>query len=280
MSYSYPLSLPSDNPLVTVTHPTSTLWVIELHNGADSRLTDVLLLRGIIPALDTVEKHWRENWRAGKAKKDEGLCKGLDYDNAIKDPSFGTNFFPSMHRLTYPIYNPMIERLLALPIPTIAAVNGHAFAGGMALAMACDYRVMTDGSKRNAWISMNEIQFGATLPLSLAAILKAKAPNPQILRKIILEGHRFTPKEALEVGLVDRIIPGTTEDIIAEAQSLADSLSTLPTQGAWGLNRIVIIGDVLCRSSSGLMFDFPIYAISRASNFLGPVAYECILAGQ
>ncbi|KAL7279063.1 hypothetical protein ACG7TL_006899 [Trametes sanguinea] len=263
MSYEYPVSLPNGNPLVTVTHPTPSLWVLELHNGADSRLTDVLLLRGIIPALDTVEKHWRENWRAGKAKKDENMCKGaliivgnrkqdkffsngLDYDNAIKDPSFGTNFFPK-------IYNPMLQRLLSLPIPTIAAVNGHAFAGGMVLAMACDYRVMTDGSKRNAWICMNEIHFGATLPLSLAAVLKAKAPNPQILRKIILEGHRFTPKEALTAGLVDRIVPGNTETIIAEAQALAESLHSLPTKGAWGLNRREMYREVVESLSKDIM---------------------------
>ena len=42
-------------------------------------------------------------------------------------------------------------------VPVIAAINGHSFAGGMILAMACDYRVMTDGSKRNAWMSMNEV---------------------------------------------------------------------------------------------------------------------------
>jgi hypothetical protein len=42
-------------------------------------------------------------------------------------------------------------------VPTIAAINGHAFAGGFMLSMACDYRVMTDGAKRRAWLSMNEV---------------------------------------------------------------------------------------------------------------------------
>ncbi|KAI0370350.1 ClpP/crotonase [Pilatotrama ljubarskyi] len=252
---SYPLSLPSGNPLITLTHPTPALWVIELHNGADSRLTDVLIMKGLKPALDAVERHWRENWRAGQAQKDENLCKGaliivgnrkqdkffsngLDWANATKDPSFNTNFFPV-------VFNPLIHRLLTFPIPVIAAVNGHAFAGGMVLAMTCDYRVMTDGSKRNAWLCMNEIHFGATLPLSLAAVLKAKAPNPQVLRKIVLEGHRFTPQEALSVGLVDRIVTGNTESVLAEAQSLAESVSSLPKTGAWGLNRREIYREVV-----------------------------------
>ena len=42
-------------------------------------------------------------------------------------------------------------------VPVVAVINGHGFAGGMVLAMACDYRVMTDGSKRNAWLCMNEV---------------------------------------------------------------------------------------------------------------------------
>jgi enoyl-CoA hydratase/carnithine racemase len=44
------------------------------------------------------------------------------------------------------------------PVPTIAAINGHCFAGAFILALTCDYRVMTDGSKRNAWLCMNEVR--------------------------------------------------------------------------------------------------------------------------
>ncbi|KAH9856516.1 ClpP/crotonase [Lenzites betulinus] len=252
---SYPAHFPITNPLVTVTHPTPALWVLEMHNGADTRLTDVFILQAFKPALDVVEKHWRENWRAGQAKKDESLCKGalvivgnrkqdkffsngLDFAGASRDPNFQTNFFPV-------VYNPMIARLLAFPIPTIAAINGHAFAGGMVLAMACDYRVMADGSKRNAWLCMNEVHFGATLPLSLVAVLKAKSPNPQTLRKIALEGHRFTPSEALSLGLVDRTVPGNTDAILAEAQSLAESIDSLPKTGVWGTNRRVMYRDAI-----------------------------------
>ncbi|EIW57361.1 ClpP/crotonase [Trametes versicolor FP-101664 SS1] len=252
---SYPVSLPSENPLVTVTHPTPALWVLEMHNGADSRLTETFILKAFKPALDIVERHWRENWRTGQAKKDEKLCKGaliivgnrkqdkffsngLDFAGASKDPTFSTNFFPV-------IFNPMLHRLLTFPIPTIAAVNGHAFAGGMALAMACDYRVMSDGSKRNAWLCMNEIHFGATLPLSLVAVLKAKSPNPQTLRKIVLEGHRFTPSECLSLGLVDRLAAGNTEGIVAEAQALAESIDSLPKLGVWGVNRRELYRDAI-----------------------------------
>lgn len=51
-------------------------------------------------------------------------------------------------------------------VPTVAAINGHCFAGGMMLALCCDYRVMTDGKKRNAWMCMNEVRAPSTLPHS------------------------------------------------------------------------------------------------------------------
>ena len=49
-------------------------------------------------------------------------------------------------------------------VPTLAAINGHCFAGGMMLALCCDYRVMTNGERRNAWMCMNEVRVPPTLP--------------------------------------------------------------------------------------------------------------------
>ena len=66
----------------TNAHPTllcpakPTLWVIELHNGQDSRLTVELVNDGLKPALNAVEKHWRENWGAAQAAKDKEGGKG------------------------------------------------------------------------------------------------------------------------------------------------------------------------------------------------------------
>ena len=42
------------------------LWIIELHNGDDSRLTHALINEALKPALDLVEREWREQWRAAQ----------------------------------------------------------------------------------------------------------------------------------------------------------------------------------------------------------------------
>ncbi|PIL35763.1 hypothetical protein GSI_02493 [Ganoderma sinense ZZ0214-1] len=244
---SYPVGFPASNPLVTVTHPSPVVWVVEMHNGADNRLTEFFLTQALKPALDTVERLWRENWRAAVASKDEKLAQGavilvgntqqdkffsngLDLAGSQKDPAFKTNFFPLS-------FNPVLHRLLSFPIPVIAAVNGHCFAGGMVLAMACDYRVMTDGSKRNAWICMNEIHFGAQIPLFLMGVLRTKVSDALVLRKVVLEGHRFTPQEALVSGIIDRIAGENTAGVLAAAQTLAEKVGPIAKTGAWGINK-------------------------------------------
>lgn len=104
--------------------------------------------------------------------------------------------------------------------------------------MACDYRVMTDGSKRNAWMCMNEVHFGAPWPLSFAALFRTKVADARVLRKIALEGHRFTPQDALAAGLVDYIVEGKTDAILAKAEEVAETVSPLAREGVWGIIKV------------------------------------------
>ncbi|KAK7454460.1 hypothetical protein VKT23_011216 [Stygiomarasmius scandens] len=248
---SYPLSLPAGNALVTLTHPKKSLWIIELHNGQDARLTVELIDHGLKPALDAVERDWREGWRrsqkdkesqegkgaliiVGRRDQDKFFSNGLDFPKVVNDP----NFFP----LTY---NPLLHRLITFPLPTIAAINGHCFAGGFMLAMACDYRVMTDGSKRNTWLCMNEVHFGAGWPTSFGGILTTKFGSGQLQRKIALEGHRFTPQEALGAGLVDHLVQGDTKAVLAKAEEVADQWAGNAKGGVWGIIKMEIYRDVL-----------------------------------
>ncbi|KAH9485696.1 Enoyl-CoA delta isomerase 3 [Psilocybe cubensis] len=229
--------LPASDSMVTLTHPTTTLWILELHNGVDNRLSHTLINKGIKPALDVVEREWREQRQAGREDaghgalivvgrrdQDKFFSNGLNYEESLADP----NFFQQT-------FNPMLTRLLTFPIPTIAAINGHCFAGGFVLAQACDYRVMTDGSTRNAWLCMNEIHFGAPYPLSVASLLTSKYGNTNLHRKIALEGHRFTPPEALKDGVIDYIVKGTTKDILKAAEEVANRVSVNAKAGCWGL---------------------------------------------
>ncbi|KAF5342146.1 hypothetical protein D9611_001606 [Ephemerocybe angulata] len=238
-----PITYPANasTPLLELTRPKPDLWVIELKNGQDNRLATDFVNKSIKPALDEVERQWRAQWgEAQKTKKkelgngaliivgrkdqDKFFSNGLDFENAIKDP----NFFPDT-------FNPMLTRILTFPIPTIAAINGHCFAGGLMMSLACDYRIMTDGTKRNTWLCMNEVHFGAPWPLSFAALLRGKVGDHRLQRKIALEGHRFTPQEALKDGILDALVDGKTADILAAAEKLAAKFSPNAAAGVWGL---------------------------------------------
>ncbi|KZT12957.1 ClpP/crotonase [Laetiporus sulphureus 93-53] len=260
---AYTLSFPSDRPLVTVTHPTTTAWVIEMHHGEDNRFTEAFVSNALMPALDAVERDWREGWRSARAAKDkEGgkgflvitgkrnqnkfFSNGLDFDNLAKDPNFPINFFPL-------VMNPFYRRVLTFPIPTVAAINGHCFAAAMILSLCCDYRVMTDGSSRNAWVCMNEVHFGAGWPLAIAAVVRAKVSDARTHRKIALEGYRFTPQEAVEAGFIDHLVKGDSEAIIAKAMEVGDSASGMARMGAWGVIKRDLYRDVLEASARDIL---------------------------
>lgn len=242
------MSYPREFTFVTLTHPKPSLWVIEMHNGQDNRLTPELVNNGLKPALDAVEKHWREIWRVareqeegrgaviivGRQDQDKFFSNGLDLDHVVQDPGF----------MPY-TFNPLLARLLTFPLPIIAAINGHCFAGGMMLSLACDYRVMTDGTKRRAWMCMNEVHFGGAWPLSFTAILRAKVGHHQLQRKIALEGHRFTPQEALADGLLDHLVEGGTKEVLAKAEEIADSVCANSRSGVLGLIKRDLYRDTL-----------------------------------
>jgi Delta3-Delta2-enoyl-CoA isomerase len=122
-----------------------------------------------------------------------------------------------------------------LTVPTVAAINGHCFAAGAIVALACDYRIMTDGAERRAWMCMNEVDFGAAWPVSFAALVRAKV---SAIRSLALEGHRFTPPEARDAGLVDEIVSGGTLGVLKRAREIAEEKAPKARQGVWGVIKV------------------------------------------
>ena len=116
-------------------------------------------------------------------------------------------------------FNATMLRLWELPIPLVAAVNGHAIAGGCVLALQADLRLAAD---KDARIGLNETQLGIGLPAVVLETLRAQVPPPS-LASIALEGRLFSPREALQLGLVHEVVPEAElyEKALQRAQSLA-----------------------------------------------------------
>ena len=94
-------------------------------------------------------------------------------------------------------------RVWSLPIPTVAAVTGHAVAGGLFLALACDTRVVARGDFR---LHANEHAIGLPLPSFALAITESAVPTPTY-NELMLHARSFSPEEALARGMINAVEP-------------------------------------------------------------------------
>ena len=94
----------------------------------------------------------------------------------------------------------VVWALYALRTPVLAALNGHAVAGGCVLALTADYRVL----RRGAQIGLNEVRVGVPLPWSVALLLRASV-TPGALPHVALLGKNFAGDEALAAGLAHEL---------------------------------------------------------------------------
>ena len=95
-------------------------------------------------------------------------------------------------------------RVFSFPVPTIAAITGHAIAGGAMLAFACDRRFALDGPYR---IQMNETLVGLPLPSWMFLIARSAIPS-RWRNEALLHARAYNPNEALERGILDAVAQG------------------------------------------------------------------------
>lgn len=113
------------------------------------------------------------------------------------------------------VFERTMHRVLTFPHATVAAINGHAFAGGCVLALMCDARVMAAGGAK---IGLNEVQLGIGLPAIVVEPLRQRVP-PGSLGPLALEGRLVGPDEALRLGLVDEVVDPAA--LVARAVAIA-----------------------------------------------------------
>ena len=125
-------------------------------------------------------------------------------------------------------YGVLLQRFQQVKKPTIARVNGHALAGGLGLVLACDLAV----SSAEAGFGTPEIDRGL-FPMMLMALLQRHLGRKRAL-ELVLTGDRLTATQAMEWGLVNRVVPAAELD--AATKALADKLAG-KSQAILGLGR-------------------------------------------
>ncbi len=103
----------------------------------------------------------------------------------------------------------VFEQLAHLPYPTVAAVNGACLGGGTELALACDYRVMSDSPK--ARIGLPEVRLGI-FPAWGGCSRLPKLVGLQAALDLILTGKQLDARRAKKIGLVDEAVPAAIFD--------------------------------------------------------------------
>jgi enoyl-CoA hydratase len=118
--------------------------------------------------------------------------------------------------------NRMVARLYGLPLPVVAAVNGHSIAGGVIVALSCDYRIGAEGDYK---IGLAEARVGVVFPVGPMAVVQSELSHPSARRSVLL-ARNVTPQEALAEGLLDELQP--TDRLLARAMDVAEEMAALP----------------------------------------------------
>lgn len=121
-----------------------------------------------------------------------------------------------------PLLGDAFFRTFTFPKPLIAAVNGHAIAGGCVLACACDYRVMAEGAGR---IGTPELSVGVPFPSMALEILRLVVPAHR-LQAAVYRGLTCAPADALAYGFVDEL--AAPDALLERAVEVAARLGSLP----------------------------------------------------
>lgn len=113
-----------------------------------------------------------------------------------------------------------LRGLFVFPKPVVAAVNGHAIAGGAILTFACDHRLMSAGR-----IGVPELLVGVPFPAIALAIVRFAVPT-QHLQPMIYFGRPIEAAEAQRIGFIDDVPPSA--DLLGHAHGIAQRLASIP----------------------------------------------------
>jgi enoyl-CoA hydratase len=118
-----------------------------------------------------------------------------------------------------------INRLFAdwysFPRPLVCAVNGHAIAGGMILALCGDWRVGCEVGK----LGLTELRAGIAYPACAIAVVKAEL-GAAAARRLVLRAELISPSEALAIGALDELV--SPDSVLDRALEVAAEMAQLP----------------------------------------------------
>ena len=180
------------------------VFVLRLGDGENRFHPD--WIAGVDDALDRIERTEGPGALVTTATG-KFFSNGLDLDWLSGHGDDLRDYLASVHRL--------FARVLSLPVTTVAAIQGHAFAAGAMLTLAHDFRVMRDD--RGYWC-LPEVDIGLPFTPGMTALITARLA-PQTAHEAMTTARRYGGAAAREAGIVDRAVP--EDQVLPTALDLA-----------------------------------------------------------
>ncbi|OVA07444.1 Crotonase superfamily [Macleaya cordata] len=199
-----------------------SLYLLTLTGNDEHRLSPTL-----IETIRTTLHQIRTDAKPGSAlvTTAEGKFFSNGFDLAYAQAAGSAGFIGRLHEMVES-FKPIVADLLSLPLPTIAAVSGHAAAAGFILALSHDYVLMR---KDRGVLYMSEIDIGGTLPDYFMALMKSKISSPIARRDVVLQASMKAEK-AVEMGIIDSAYD-SLEETMEAALLLGEKLAARKWKG-------------------------------------------------
>ena len=143
------------------------------------------------------------------------FCAGADIKAA---PRYTASDWKEIHGLA----DRAFAALCLLPVPAVAAINGHALGGGLILALTCDLRLATTTPAR---FGLPEVAHDIAFPTVPLALVQENL-TPAAQRDLMLSGRHVGNAEAVQLGVIDALVPGP--ELVARARAMAAERAALP----------------------------------------------------
>ena len=119
-------------------------------------------------------------------------------------------------------YTTLFRSVFSFPRPVVAAINGHAVAGGALLSLACDQRLMVMGDGK--W-GLTEAQMGLVVPASLVEMARYSLTRP-VLEKLLYGGQAYPAFKVREMGVLDDLVEA--DELLSRAEASIEAWTPVP----------------------------------------------------
>jgi len=145
----------------------------------------------------------------------KSFCAGVDLKALPSfDEAHQRRMVDALNRAFYAVYS--------CPVPVVGAINGHAIAGGLVLALCCDWRIAANAP---FLAGLAEVRVGVPYPVGAMEVARQEL-RPDVARQLVLFGQNITAASAVQAGVFDEMVD--SEALLDRALAKAHEFITLP----------------------------------------------------